>query len=109
MSSNNPNTSGVPTPLSSTQPFPDLHPDQPLPIIVRATNGKSRERIKDKVKLSTVVQPDELGAFFVKYAEVCKSGMSGLKKRDRSGRKAKEKKKKQRKGAKDIKTEETEK
>ena len=54
---------------------------------MRATNGKSKDKIKDKIKLSTVVQADELEAFFVKYAEVWKAGMSGLKKRDRSGRK----------------------
>lgn len=46
------------------------------------------------MKLSTVVQADELEGFFVKYADVCKVGMGGLKKRDRSGRKAKAKKKK---------------
>ena len=35
------------------------------------------------------MESDDLEAFFVRYAEVCKLGMSGLKKRDRS--KAKEK------------------
>ena len=44
------------------------------------------------MKLSTVVQADELEGFFTRYAEVWKAGMSGLKKRDRSGRKAKAKK-----------------
>ena len=34
-----------------------------------------------------MVQADELEGFFVKYVEVWKAGMSGLKKRDRSGRK----------------------
>lgn len=46
------------------------------------------------MKLSTIVQADELEGFFVRYADVCKAGMGGLKKRDRSGRKAKAKKKK---------------
>ena len=80
--------------LPPTSPFPDLHLDHPLPLLVRATNGKSKDDKKDKVKISTIVQADELESFFVKYAEVCKAGMSGLKKRDRSGRKAKEKKRK---------------
>ena len=71
------------------EPFPDLHPSNPLPIIIRATNGKSKDKKAKKVKLSTVVESDALEAFFVRYAEVCKAGMSGLKKRDRS--KAKEK------------------
>lgn len=59
---------------------------------MRATDGNDK---KDKrVKLSTVVQADDLENFFVRYAECWKSGMTGLKKRDRSGRKAKAKGKK---------------
>ena len=44
------------------------------------------------MRLSTVVEADELEGFFTRYAEVWKGGMTGLKKRDRSGRKAKAKK-----------------
>lgn len=58
---------------------------------MRATDGKSqskdRKKNKDKIKLSTIVQPDDLEAFFTRYAEVCKAGMQSLKKRDRSKRK----------------------
>ena len=76
-------------------PFLDLHPASPLPIIMRATNGKSKDDLKEKIKLSTIVQPDALEPFYARYVEVCKSGMHGLRKRDRSGRKkAKAKKKK---------------
>ena len=76
-------------------PFPDLHPISPLSIIIRATNGKSKDDLKEKVKLSTVVSPDALELFYARYMEICKSGMHGLRKRDRSGRKkAKAKKKK---------------
>ncbi|KAK0714320.1 signal recognition particle, SRP14 subunit [Apiosordaria backusii] len=73
--------------LSLSTPLP------PAPILIRATNAKSQEGRKEgkKVKLSTVVQPDELDAFYLRYAEVCKAGMSGLKPRDRTKRKAKEK------------------
>ncbi len=63
-------------------------------MLIRATNGKWKEEKKDKIKISTVVQADELEVFFVKYAEVWKAGMSGLKKRDRSGRKKGKAKKK---------------
>lgn len=56
-------------------------------MLIRATNGKWKDEKKDKVKISTVVQPSELEGFYTRYAEVCKSGMSGLKKRDRSKRK----------------------
>lgn len=69
--------------------FSDLNPSKPLPILIRASNGKSKERRDKKIKLSTTVEEDALESFFARYADVCKQGMSGLKKRDRS--KAKEK------------------
>lgn len=76
-------------------PLADLHPPHPLPILVRATDGKSKAHRSEKVKLSTVVEPDALDSFYVRYAEVCKAGMQALRKRDRSGRKkAKAKKRK---------------
>ena len=78
--------SDTPLPPPSS-PFPDLHPPHPLPVLIRATNGESKEKKKGKIKISTVVPADELEGFFAKYAEVWKAGMSGLKKRDRSGRK----------------------
>ncbi|KAL1859434.1 hypothetical protein Plec18167_006605 [Paecilomyces lecythidis] len=69
------------------------------PILIRATDGntnaanpKSKTKSKDthpKVKLATVVAPEDLEAFYVRYAEVCKAGMVGMKKRDRSGKKKK--------------------
>ncbi|KAF4549037.1 putative signal recognition particle 14kD protein [Elsinoe fawcettii] len=74
-------------------PLWDTHPPNPLPILIRATDGKStvdkegKKKNKDKVKLSTVVQPDDLEAFYARYAETCKAGMTALKKRDRSKRK----------------------
>lgn len=91
----------APNPSSDSDPLSDLNPpSQPLPIIIRATNGKSKGKRDEKIKLSTIVAPDALDTFFARYAEVCKSGMSALKKRDRS--KAKERlkaKKKKEKGA----------
>ena len=74
----------------------DLQSSATLPIIVRASNGKSKDHIKSKVKLSTIISPDDLGSFYTRYAETCKLGMQDLKKRDRSGRKkAKAKKRKE--------------
>jgi signal recognition particle subunit SRP14 len=76
---------------TSTPSLADLEPPSaPLPILVRATDGnsQSKDRVKsDKIKLSTVVQPDDLETFFTRYADVCKQGMQALKKRDRSKRK----------------------
>ncbi|KAL3426200.1 signal recognition particle 14kD protein [Phlyctema vagabunda] len=71
---------------------------EPAPIIIRASNGKSKENRDKKVKLSTIVEVDALEAFFARYAEVCKSGMSSLKKRDRSKRKKETKAKKRKAG-----------
>ncbi|KAF1963280.1 signal recognition particle, SRP9/SRP14 subunit [Byssothecium circinans] len=82
-------------------PLWDTHPQNPLPILIRASNNKSDEkpgtdrRNIDKIKFSTIVQSDQLDAFFARYAEACKVGMSGLKKRDKKkGKKDKKKKKK---------------
>ncbi|CAL8577746.1 hypothetical protein XPA_003564 [Xanthoria parietina] len=76
------------SPTTASSPSPDSAPSSPpVPILVRASNGKSKERRKDKIKLSTVVQPDQLEGFFTKYAEIVKGGATALKKRDRSGRK----------------------
>lgn len=70
-------------------------------ILIRATDGNTnapnpkadkvqkKKSSATKVKLSTVVAPEELEAFYTRYAEVCKAGMTGLKKRDRKQRKAK--------------------
>ncbi|KXG45953.1 Signal recognition particle, SRP14 subunit [Penicillium griseofulvum] len=74
-------------------------------ILIRATDGNTNtpnlknasketriaKNKSQKVKLSTIVNPDDIEAFYVRYAEVCKAGMSGLKKRDRRARKAKTK------------------
>ncbi|PQE13314.1 signal recognition particle 14kD protein [Rutstroemia sp. NJR-2017a BVV2] len=77
----------------------DASSTEPLPILIRATNGTSKtDRSKRKIKLSTVVQPDQLEGFFLRYAEICKGGMSALKKRDRSKAKEKQKAKKRKMG-----------
>ena len=100
------------TPSARVQDDPrwDLHPPNPLPLIVRATNGRSTKSDKktknpEKPKLSTIVQPDDIEAFFTRHAEVCRAGMQSLKKRDRSKRKKdKGKKKKGATGVEEKKT-----
>jgi signal recognition particle subunit SRP14 len=78
----------------------DLNPPGSLPIIVRASNAVCQEKRKagEKEKISTIVQPDDLESFFSRYAEVCKKGMEGLRKRDRSKKKKKDKKKVKKEG-----------
>ncbi|KAI8670772.1 Signal recognition particle subunit SRP14 [Fusarium keratoplasticum] len=83
----------IPAP-SEGEPSPDLHPGKPLPLIIRATNAKGKKERAKKIKLTTVVNPEDLEAFYVRYADVCKAGMTALKPRDRSKKKAKAKKKK---------------
>ncbi|KAH6844872.1 signal recognition particle 14kD protein [Chaetomium sp. MPI-CAGE-AT-0009] len=83
-----------PHPPNPSDPLADLHPAHPLPLLIRATNGKGKADRAGKVKLSTVVEPDALEGFYARYAEVCKAGMSALKPRDRTKRKAKAKKRK---------------
>ncbi|KAJ3499762.1 hypothetical protein NLG97_g50 [Lecanicillium saksenae] len=82
------------TPVAAGGDFEDRHPSKPMPVIVRATNGKSKRAKTSKIKLSTVVQPHDLESFYIRYAEVCKAGMAALKPRDRSKNKAKAKAKK---------------
>lgn len=80
-------------------PFPDLHPTKPLSILIRATDGKRTKEKKKKSTISTIVTPDTMEGFFVRYAEACKMGMTGLKKRDKKKKKEKLKaKKKQKEG-----------
>ena len=78
---------------NSTETSPPPRPS----ILIRATDGnthssnpKKHETTSTKVKISTVVSPEGLDAFYSRYAEVCKLGMSGLKKKQRK-RKAKAK------------------
>ncbi|KAI6377140.1 hypothetical protein MCOR25_002637 [Pyricularia grisea] len=78
----------------SSDPDADLHPEKPLPIVVRASNGKGRGAKKEKLSLATTVDPEGLDAFYARYAEVCKAGMVALKPRDKSKKKAKAKKRK---------------
>ncbi|KAK2747936.1 hypothetical protein FQN57_001527 [Myotisia sp. PD_48] len=56
----------------------------PSAILIRVSNGRHKDA---KVKASTLVEPHDLEAFYVRYAEICKAGMVGLKKRDRSAKK----------------------
>lgn len=95
------NSSLIPSPEKvADDPLWDTNLEQPLPILIRASNngsdkreGTDRKDIK-KIKLSTVVSPEDLEAFYSRYAEACKTGMSGLKKRDKKKAKKVKKRKK---------------
>lgn len=81
--------------------LPDLElSETPGPVLIRATNGASKvDRDSRKIKFATVVEPEAIDMFYVRYAEVCKIGMTALKKRNR---KNKNKKKKAPKAVKDA-------
>jgi signal recognition particle subunit SRP14 len=96
--------------LGSTS-SPESPSSSPPQILVRATNGLSKphrtakptsksqpksDSASGKIKLATVVEVADLEAFYARYAEVCKKGMEGLRKRDK--KKAKEKAKAKKKG-----------
>ncbi|KAK3906260.1 signal recognition particle 14kD protein-domain-containing protein [Staphylotrichum tortipilum] len=85
--------------LTFSQPATTSSEASPLPLLIRATNGKGKADRASKIKLSTVVQPAELEGFYARYAEACKAGMAALKPRDRTKRKAKAKKKRTPAGA----------
>ncbi|KAK5072818.1 hypothetical protein LTR64_000774 [Lithohypha guttulata] len=79
-------------------------------VLIRATNGtatssaSSKSKVakqhkpRAKVKLATVVDHSDLENFYAKYAEVCKKGMEGLRKRDKKKAKGKAKAAKKKKG-----------
>jgi signal recognition particle subunit SRP14 len=89
------------SPSDTTTSYPTTEPTSPAPqIIIRATNGlPPSKRIRsasgskvgkgvgaqkeERVKISTVVDAADIEEFFAKYAEACKAGMVGLRKRDR--------------------------
>ncbi|KAF1834322.1 signal recognition particle, SRP9/SRP14 subunit [Decorospora gaudefroyi] len=96
------NTSSTPPPASKVadDPLWDTHPAEPLPVLIRAYNNKSKKKEGtdrediDKTQLSTIVKPDDLDGFYARYAEACKAGMSRLKKRDKKKAKKTKKRKK---------------
>ncbi|KAK3496557.1 signal recognition particle, SRP9/SRP14 subunit [Neurospora crassa] len=84
----------TPSQSTDTDPLTDLNPATPLPILIRATNAKGKDKRTEKVKLSTIVEPADLETFYGRYADVCKKGMGALKPRDRTKRKKQSRKKK---------------
>ena len=87
---------------SNDDPLADVqNPAKPFPVLIRISDGKasakspsnaSYDKVKKsdapkrgkKIKISTVVEAEDLEQFFARYAECCKTGMgAGLKKRDR--------------------------
>ena len=63
-------------------PLWDLNPPNPLPLVVRATDGKSTKGDKksknpEKLKLSTIVQPDDIDTFFARYEEGSQQAQEG--------------------------------
>lgn len=53
------------------------------PVLVRVTSGNKES------KVSTVVEPENLDQFWSQYAQVLKTGMVGLKKREKKSKKSK--------------------
>jgi signal recognition particle subunit SRP14 len=65
-------------------------PEKPYAILFKATDGLSDK--KKRVKISTVVDADELTKFWMSYTELMKIGMSGLRKKEKKRKPKKPKK-----------------
>lgn len=59
----------------------------PACLLVRATDGRGKKA--GKVKLSTLVAPHEMEAFFAAWTRVGKEGMSHLRKKERKEKRKK--------------------
>ncbi|KAG7877634.1 hypothetical protein KL935_004669 [Ogataea polymorpha] len=59
-------------------------------VLVRVTDG-NKDKTK-RVKLSTEIAPNQLETFWNKYANILKSGLKGLKKKDKKKAKKRAKK-----------------
>ena len=75
--------------LSSTNTIPDF---KTYSILIRVTDSNKEKSAR--VKLSTVVEPENLDAFWNKYTNVLKAGFVGLKKKSKSKKKTKKASKK---------------
>ncbi|VEU20664.1 DEKNAAC101562 [Brettanomyces naardenensis] len=76
-----------------TEPFDDIQKDvkptvfksitstKQYPVLVRVTDGDKDK--KKKVKLSTVVRPEDLDKFWLQYTNILKAGFPGLKKKSK--------------------------
>lgn len=62
----------------------------PYSLLFRATDGKTDK--SKRIKISTVVDPQSLEEFWGLYTDCIKSGMSGLKKKDKKKQKKDKKK-----------------
>jgi len=95
------------------KPMPSSNSSPSSQILIRATNGASakpkakagskisktkKPTTKPKIKLATVVETADLEGFYIQYADVCKKGMEGMRKRDKKKAKEKAKAAKKKKG-----------
>lgn len=71
----------------------DLNTNSTHSLLFRATDGNSNKN--NKVKFTTVVSADDIENFWIKYTEVIKGGMTGLKKKDKKKKQKAKKAKKQ--------------
>lgn len=67
------------------------HTTYPLLIRVSLNGSDQRKSKKDKVKLSTVVEPGLVEQFWVEYSQALKTGFMGLKKKEKKKEKKKAK------------------
>lgn len=70
---------------------PILHEHTPdskkYPVLIRVTDGNKNKSAK--IKISTIVSPEHLDAFWNEYTNILKTGFVGLKKKSKSKKKTK--------------------
>ncbi|KAG5421350.1 hypothetical protein I9W82_000440 [Candida metapsilosis] len=81
-SSNSSNIDDLPTKVIPNQ---QIQNNSSYPVLVRVSmNSKNnKDKKQTKLKLSTVVEPDQLNQFWQQYIRVLKNGFVGLKKKEK--------------------------
>jgi hypothetical protein len=85
--------------IDGVEPYSDLSKDvtpalhenksnnKSYPILIRITDGNKDKSLK--VKLSTIVEPENLDSFWIEYIDILKNGFVGLKKKTKAKKKVK--------------------
>ncbi|KAF6071384.1 Signal recognition particle 14kD family protein [Candida albicans] len=70
----------TPTPKTTTTTTTTINNDSKYPLLIRLSMNSIQKK-KERVKISTVVELDQLNEFWDQYIQILKSGFIGLKKK----------------------------
>jgi hypothetical protein len=80
-------------PAASTSNNPDGETHKEYPVIIKATNGKHAGNKAKKIKISTLVQPEDTDGFTLAYGSILKAHFSLTMRKKQKKRKDKEREK----------------